>query len=251
MIKSIYQKILNKLKSLSEHSNIKNGHSAINLPEPEIINDSFSMVIKEIASNSNNKTFMEIGSSSGAGSTKAFLDSLAQRVDTENIKFFCIELRSERFEKLNEFITNFAFAKAFNVSSVAIDEFPSEANVSNFYNNYSTNLNKYPLQEVLKWRRDDIEYIKRTGKNFNGIKVIKHENKIEHFDVCLIDGSEFTGYAELKYLIGSKYILLDDTEAYKCRKSFLHLKNDENYQLIEHNPNLRNGFAVFKLKSKN
>lgn len=173
---------------------------------------------------------------------------MAQRVDAENIKFFCIELSLERFHKLNEYVKEFEFAEAFNVSCVAINEFPSEANVSEFYNNYSTNLNHFALDVVLGWRQKDIEYIKDTGKNFNGIKAIKHANNIEHFDVCLIDGSEFTGYAELKHLIGSKYILLDDTEAYKTRKAFLYLKNDENYQLIEHNPKLRNGFAIFKHK---
>lgn len=237
------------LKKILQYLKRKSGLSII-IP-PEITNDSFSNSIKEIASDLNNKTFIEIGSSSGGGSTKAFIDSLAQRADAENIKFFCIELRLERFHKLYEYIKEFGFAEAFNVSSVAISDFPSEADVSEFYNNYSTNLNRSSLDTVLGWRQQDIEYIKENGKNFNGIKAIKDAYKIEKFDVCLIDGSEFTGYAELKYLIGSKYILLDDTESYKTREAFLNLKNDVNYQLLEHDTKLRNGFAIFKHKFKN
>ena len=70
----------------------------------------------------------------------------------------------------------------------------------------------------------------------------------DSFDLCLIDGSEFTGKAELKYLLGTKYILLDDTESLKCREAFEILNANIDYELIAYQPKCRNGFAAFKKK---
>jgi len=50
----------------------------------------------------------------------------------------------------------------------------------------------------------------------------------------------------LNILIGANYILLDDTETFKCREAFEILDENSDYQLIEHQPLIRNGFAAFK-----
>jgi hypothetical protein len=243
---TFFLKIIAKSKNFILGLSGKIGLSSI-IP-PEIVNDEFSNVIHKIASDPENKTFLEIGSSSGGGSTKVFLEAIAQREDVSDIQFCCVEVSSERFYKLNNFIQKYPFAEAFNVSSVPVKDFPSESEVSKFYHNHPTSLNNMPLDVIQGWRAKDIKYIMESGKNFNGIEAIKRAKELQFFDVCLIDGSEFTGYSELKLLIGSKYILLDDTEAYKCREAFLYLQNDRNYELKIHNPNVRNGFAVFKIK---
>ena len=87
---------------------------------------------------------------------------------------------------------------------------------------------------------------KISGKDYDGITEIRNSLQIKEFDACLIDGSEFTGLSELHLLIGSKYILLDDTETYKCREAFEFLERSASYKKLDHNPNIRNGFAVFK-----
>lgn len=160
-----------------------------------------------------------------------------------------MELSEKRFEKLNEYTRKFKFAHPYNVSSIAKSEFPDISQVKSFYNNRKTGLNRTPWNEVLRWYEQDIKYISKNKKNINGINLIKTENKIDTFDLCLIDGSEFTGLMELKYLIGTKYILLDDTETYKCREAFEELDRNEKYSLIQHEPNVRNGFAVFQKTS--
>jgi predicted O-methyltransferase YrrM len=47
-----------------------------NLIEPEIKDDEFSAVIAQLASEHSIKTFLEIGSSTGDGSTKALVESI-------------------------------------------------------------------------------------------------------------------------------------------------------------------------------
>jgi len=72
------------------------------------------------------------------------------------------------------------------------------------------------------------------------------EHDISHFDLVLIDGSEFTGIPELEAVYGAKYILLDDINAYKNYDNFNRLNNDPNYILRIKNMKLRNGFAFFE-----
>ena len=50
----------------------------------------------------------------------------------------------------------------------------------------------------------------------------------------------------MNILIGANYILLDDTETFKGREAFEILDENSDYQLIEHQPLIRNGFAAFK-----
>ena len=109
-------------------------------------------------------------------------------------------------------------------------------------------MNKNSLSAVLSWRKQDIEFIKSSGRNICGIEAIKRSQGFDSFDLCLIDGSEFTGKAELDYLLGTKYILLDDTESLKCKEAFEILNTRNDYELIEYQPKCRNGFAAFKKK---
>ena len=213
---------------------------------PEIINDPFSQWIEKIASLNEVKNVIEIGSSSGEGSTKHFLDTMAKRSDVSNLGFFCLELSTERYKNLKNFVDKYSFAQSFNLSSVSTKYFPSKDEVQKFYNTRTTNLNNYPLEMVLGWLDEDINYIKNSGRDVDGILAIKNQVEFDVFDACLIDGSEFTGMAELKHLMGSKYILLDDTETFKCREAFETLEQSKNYIKLDHNTNVRNGFAVFE-----
>ena len=227
---------------------ITGGNELNEIIDPEILEDEFSNCIYKFASNVNLKIFLEIGSSSGNGSTDAFVRSLRSRNDKGKINFHCIELSTPRYLRLLKTYQGDSFVKAHNLSSVSSLEFPSIEEVKTFYTHNKSKLNSTDLDEVLKWRQRDIDYIIDTGKDFNGIEAIKQQNEIEHFDMVLIDGSEFTGEVELDFVIGANVIALDDTESYKCRAAFVRLKKDSRYDLVTHNPNLRNGFAIFVKK---
>lgn len=212
----------------------------------EIVNDDFYKVLNALASREDLKSFLEIGSSSGAGSTHAFVSALRNRADAESTRLYCMELSTERFTALRNAYLDCGFVKVYNQSSAALDEFPSEQEVAFFYANTRTTLNTYPLEQVISWLRQDIDYMRKAGLTQNGIELIKKENGILDFDMVLIDGSEFTGEAELYHCMGARVIALDDVNSHKCFNAYRMLTNHVSYALTHQNMELRNGFAVFE-----
>ncbi|MCB9030193.1 MAG: hypothetical protein H6619_04015, partial [Deltaproteobacteria bacterium] len=213
---------------------------------PEIVNDEFYQVIRSLAENEDLKHVLEIGSSAGEGSTRAFVEGLSKNASNPNL--YCLEVSKPRHEALAKTYQSFPFVKCYHASSVPLDSFPSPEEVRDFYYEQNTVLNQYPLSQVLGWRDQDIEYIERNLAPQNGIELIKQDNGIDYFDLVLIDGSEFTGVAELEAVYGARLILLDDINAYKNFENLTALKADPNYELIHENRAIRNGYAVFARK---
>lgn len=213
---------------------------------PEIKDDDFYAAISNIAKNESIKTVLEIGSSSGQGSTAAFVEGLRQNINHPEL--FCLEVSKVRFKALQDFYINDTFVHCYNVSSISVRDFPEPEDIIDFYEQKETNLNKHDLKEILGWLSQDITYLIDNAIVDNGIQKIKRDNNIEFFDVVLIDGSEFTGSTELNEVYGAKVILLDDINSYKNYESHRRLLADSNYQLIEENRFLRNGYSIFKRK---
>ncbi|MEH2133752.1 MAG: glycosyltransferase [Nostoc sp.] len=212
----------------------------------EIKNDDFYYAIQKIAQKEDIKTVLEIGSSSGEGSTEAFVTGLRENPNKPIL--FCMEVSKTRFTELKKRYENDSFVKCYNISSVSLKDFPDEKEVINFYNNTQTNLNFYPSEQIIGWLRQDIEYLNNSDVSDEGIKKIKQENKIDFFDLVLIDGSEFTGNAELDEVYGATYICLDDINTFKNYQNFNRLLSDPDYILIISNQNIRNGYAIFQRK---
>jgi FkbM family methyltransferase len=157
-----------------------------------------------------------------------------------------MEVSKLRFAELQHTYRNDSFVHCYNVSSVSIEQFAGEDEVIRFYKNNQTNLNYYPLDQVLGWLCQDTEYVKKSGVLVNGIKEIKKQNDIDVFDAVLIDGSEFTGSAELEEIYGAKIIILDDINTFKNYRNHNKLLTDPNYALVARNYFIRNGYAIFK-----
>jgi predicted O-methyltransferase YrrM len=222
--------------------------SALNRLIPaEVKNDDFYRAIRNIAKEEDIQTVIEIGSSSGQGSTEAFVTGL--RENPNQPLLFCLEISKPRFAALQNTYKDDAFVKCYNVSSVSLEQFADEEEVIKFYKSHQTNLNNYRLEEVIGWLHQDIEYIKQSGVSGRGIAQIKEQNNIDFFDVALIDGSEFTGSSELDEVYGAKYIFLDDTNAFKNYNNLQRLYQDSDYTVITENKRVRNGFAIFKKRA--
>ncbi|MCC5636096.1 FkbM family methyltransferase [Nostoc sp. CHAB 5844] len=211
---------------------------------PEIKNDEFYASIQRIAKEENIKTVLEIGSSSGEGSTEALVSGLRENPNKPIL--FCMEVSKTRFTELQKRYEAYSFVKCYNTSSVSLEKFPDKKEVIDFYQNLQTNLNSYPLEIILDWLRQDIEYVNNNRASVDGIYKIKQEYKIDNFDLVLIDGSEFTGNAEFKEVYGAKFICLDDINTFKNYKNHQILLSDPSYVLITQNYNLRNGYSIFK-----
>ena len=212
---------------------------------PEVINDSFYFSLKEIAKRSELKTFLEIGSSSGQGSTQALVEGILSR-EVQDANLFCMELSRIRFMGLVKTYEHHPFVFPYNLSSVKVSDFPSKEEVTHFYNSTKTGLNKFDLNLVLSWLQQDVNYINSRKLNFCGIEFIKSCNQIDKFDFVLIDGSEFTGDVELQYVWGAKVIALDDVNAYKCYSAYRRLSEHYGYKVIAQDLNLRGGYAFFE-----
>jgi hypothetical protein len=217
--------------------------------KPEIKNDLFYNIIIKILQKCDDITnILEIGASSGDGSTEAFIIGKKNK----NINLFCIEVCTERFNLLKERYTNENNFFPYNISSVSIKDFPTNDLLQNFFkNNNNDNLNYTDLNLLYEWLNNDINYININNIEQDGINKIKNENNINFFDMVLIDGSEFTGIKEFEYIYGAKYILLDDIKGYKNFENHNKLKNDINYKCLIEDYNLRNGFSIFKKKTDN
>ncbi len=214
---------------------------------PEVKNDAFYNAIYRLAKTEPLTTILEIGSSSGQGSTDAFVSAI--RDNPYHPTLFCVEISSVRFHELATYYKDNPFVRCYNVSSIPLEKFPGPEEVCHFYQTIPSKLNQFSLPVVLSWLKLDTDYVQREGVCQHGIELIRKENNIEHFDMVLIDGSEFTGMAEFEQIYGARFILLDDTCTFKNYQNREKLLNDPAYQLIEEDPNLRHGYAIFKRKA--
>ena len=114
---------------------------------PEIKDDDFYRAIQMIARKEDIKTVLEIGSSSGQGSTEAFVTGL--RENPNQPMLFCLEISKPRFAELQNSYKDDRFVKCYNVSSVSLEQFADEEEVIKFYKSNQTNLNYYPLEQVI------------------------------------------------------------------------------------------------------
>ncbi len=214
---------------------------------PEIVDDEFYEVIRSLARTASVHTVLEIGSSTGAGSTRAFVEGLDK--NPARPLLFCLELSLPRYKELVERYAENPRVKCYNLTSVPLSRFPTEAEVTSFYRDRQSLLNRVPLREVLRWLRQDIRYVGRLDPSQNGIQRIKAENGVDRFGIVLIDGSEFTGPAELDEVYGADFILLDDIGTFKNLGNYERLVADPSYELQACNRTLRNGYAVFERRA--
>ena len=215
-----------------------------NIIPPEIKDDEFYYIIQKLAQEEDIDNVLEIGSSAGEGSTEAFVSGLKN--NPKKPKLFCMEISKSRYAKLQNRYKNQPLVKCYNISSVSINKFPTETQLIQFYNTTGSALNNYPIEEVVDWLRQDILYLKNSGVAVDGIQKIKRDYNIRNFGMVLIDGSEFTGEAELDEIYGAKIIMLDDINAFKNYNNYIRLMKDPGYHLVHENHELRNGYAIFR-----
>jgi hypothetical protein len=214
---------------------------------PEIVADAFYSAIVNVAANPSVRTILEVGASSGAGSTEALVEGALRNPAMPVIH--AIEISPPRYRALVKRYRERPFVKPHNVSSVAVERFPSEQQVREFFETVESPMRRESLSTVIGWLRRDVETVVRAGLSEDGIRRIKESEEIETFDMVLLDGSEFTGSAELEDVYGSRFILLDDIRTFKNYANHARLSSDPAYRLLEQEPDVRNGYAVFALKT--
>jgi hypothetical protein len=210
---------------------------------PEIIYDRFYYALQWLVQHERLHHILEIGSSSGDGSTKAFVEGILRNPVCPVLH--CIEVSGTRHSALQNAYGDRNFVKTYNVSSVPEECFPLDEEIIDFYNQHRTALNQYPIEVILSWKAEGLRYLRDSGVQQRGIAAIKSENQIKNFDLVLIDGAEFTGFAEFREIYGANIICMDDVNAFKCYRARRELLADRDYELVFEDFSIRNGFSIF------
>jgi len=211
-----------------------------NFKRGEIKDDSLFNAISREAADPSHKTQLEVGSSTGDGSTQAFLQGV--RRNPSQPKLFCIEALKDRYNHLLERLKDTPNTFAFNVTAVPMQTNCTEKIVREF----TQIIPMGNVETVLSWSKEEHEYVAANEIPQNGIERIKREHNVTNFDLVLLDGSEFAGLPELEAVYGAKTIIMDDVAVLKNHYGLLKLIYDPAYRLVESDMKLRNGYAVFK-----
>lgn len=182
----------------------------------------FGEIIYEYASNVKYKKFLEIGTWNGQGSTKCFIDGLLNRDD--DYSFISIEASRNFYEiacyNNSEFLSE--KIKIFHGRITEIDEL------------IHSDITGYKKQ----WLDDDIANYNTCPNIFDEIK--------QQYDVVLLDGGEFSTFAEFTKLKDLTTILmLDDIKELKNTAVVNSLNSDGEWKIIIESDD-RNGFAVYE-----
>jgi len=122
----------------------------------------------------------------------------------------------------------------------------NQLDVAEFYGTNKTNLNQYPLDQVIGWYHECVESAEPYSTN--AIEDIHFEHNVD-FNFVLIDGSPFSGEAELRcvrpFLAEKAIIALDDVNDIKNWANYHKLKGFA--ELLWEDWSVRNGAAIFQL----
>jgi hypothetical protein len=192
----------------------------------QICNDPFSNEIIKYASNLEYKTFLEIGTWNGMGSTKAFSNGFANRND--DYIFYSLECN---FDKCMDAIKLYSEnSKIHILNEVIWNEQPID-----FYEIFPQCLNDETYKH---WHNVDIINMKKCNLFLN------RPNLPPIFDVVLLDGGEFTTYYEFQILKNRcKVIMLDDINVDKCKLIVKEIESDKSWKIVKRE-NIRNGFLI-------
>lgn len=210
----------------------------------EVTNDGLYAWIARIAATEGVRQILEIGSSSGAGSTEAFVTGALRNPVRPTLH--CMEVSRARFAALADRYAPYDFVRCHNLSSVPLEAFPTPGEIDAFRRRVWTRFRFIKRRTVLEWLQQDLDYLAREGLSTHGIREIREREGIDRFDAVLIDGSEFTGPAEMDEVYGARFLILDDIRTFKNYDNCRRLASDPAYRLLARSRWTRNGFAVFE-----
>ena len=192
----------------------------------QICNDDFSNEITKYSSNLKYKTFLEIGTCNGLGSTRAFSNGFLKRND--DYIFYSLECNKDKCEDARKLYNN-------NNNIHILNEVIWNEEPIDFYETFPQCLTNDMYKH---WNEIDIINMKNCNLFLN------RPNLPSIFDVILLDGGEFTTYYEFQILKNRcKILMLDDINVDKCKLIVKELESDLSWKIIKKD-NLRNGFLI-------
>ena len=178
---------------------------------------------------------LEIGGGTGDGST--------QCIRTKRL--FSIENHPDRIGR-HSVTLSARGGGAINGTATLSKFWMNKNDIEEFYRTTKTSLNQYPIETILGWHNVCLETAHPYSTN--AIEDIHFEHNVD-FNFVLIDGSPFSGEAELRcvrpFLAERAVIALDDVNDIKNWANYHKLKGFA--ELLWEDLTLRNGSAIFQL----
>ncbi|KOP25823.1 hypothetical protein AMR41_14040 [Hapalosiphon sp. MRB220] len=171
-----------------------------------MINDELFSFVRKLTREEEIKTALVIGASAGQVGTEAVLKGVWENWNKPTV--FCINTTNTHFKKLQNRYTNVSIVRCYEISSVL-----------------TVNLH---------------------GELEPCIENIKKENKINSFDVILIARAGFSGISEVHEIDEARFIILDELNTFESYKIYQRFIAKPNYLLVDQNPSVRNGYAIFQ-----
>lgn len=195
----------------------------------QIHNDAFSNDIKLIASNPQYKTFLEIGTWNGLGSTRAFANGFQNRSSGQDYIFYSLECNVDKCADALKLYKN-------NLNIHILNEVIWNEEPSDFYDIFPQARDNALFK---KWNEVDIINMKECDL------FLKRPEIPDIFDVILLDGGEFTTYYEFQILKNRcKLLLLDDINSDKCKLIVDEIRSNPKEWKILRTQNVRNGYLI-------
>jgi hypothetical protein len=210
-----------------ESRDCKNFFSSCARGVGQIHNDAFSTEIAKYAANPEYKTFLEIGTWNGMGSTRAFASGFMNR--NNDYEFYSLECNRDKWMEASKLYSG--NDKIHILNEVIWNEEPSD-----FYKIFPQCLSDATYKH---WNEVDIINMKKCNL------FLERPNLPNIFDVVLLDGGEFTTYYEFQILKNRcRILMLDDIGVDKCRLIVEEIRADKTWKIITENRSLRNGFLI-------
>ena len=181
--------------------------------------------IKFICSQEQINSIVEVGTWNGAGSSNLIAKSIeSQRFESENLKVIGIEIDYKMYKKAKKRLRKYSFFKV--IHGRIVDE---------------NELDTFNLS------REEKEWIKVDRNNIKSCPNV-YEFLPQRIDLLILDGGEFSTYAEFKKLENrlTNFVILDDINLRKGKRIIDEIMNSKKYNILFLSEE-RNGSAIFKL----
>ena len=177
--------------------------------------------IFDLIENNEIESVLETGTWNGCGTTRVLYEALK---DKKNKKIISLETNQSSYKKAYKLYENIDWVQILNKRIIEINDLVS--------------INELTKPIHHKFINEDISDFKQT-------ELLNIDNM--NFDLCVLDSSEFGGFAEFNKIKNKcKYLVLDDSSVLKHEKTRKYCL--DNFKILADFPSDRNGWCAFLLK---
>ncbi len=225
-MQKIQKDVMSYTNSVWDNADKQNYDAHVQRGAGQIDSDEFAADIEIIAAMAEYRSYLEIGTWNGRGSTMAFRRGFHRRND--DYVFYSLECNADKCRDAQKL-------HADNPRMHILNEVVWNEEPADFYQVFPQCLQNKMLKH---WNEVDLANMKKCPV------FLARPDLPEMFDVLLLDGGEFTTYFEFKMLKDRcRLLLLDDTNVDKCRLIVQELKADPTWKIVKE-VKVRNGYLI-------